>query len=343
MTEKNGLPRRRSHSHQGLRTSRRTPRKPRQQEEQDEGIGMEGEQELGGESDDDKPVRTPPRRSRSQNSLRQTRRRQQNRSLRTSTTDANALPDDQSVKSSSTVNTTKLNRTSRLRNRRSAAAATTEDRSDRSRSKSNSRRGLEGKGRRSVSGAITNSGDGRRPSVGAIAAGKDLGFLENSQRSSRSQRSLRSLGDSVSAPDEKFLKERKSRQDEILGQVLRKGADDDPSESNELDDVMEKPKSRARRPSLTRLTDARKRVQERMAKGPSDATRRVLSSDEEGEMDLNDDYDPRQLEDRQRTSLVQRVSNVVATPEKTRRKTLGSKSLSAGPLVQGSNKSNWDI
>lgn len=303
---------------------------------------MEGEQELGGGSDDDKPVRTPPRRSRSQNSLRQTRRRQQNRSLRTSTTDADALPDDQSVKSSSTVNTTKLNRTSRLRNRRSAAAATTEDR-DRSRSKSNSRRGLEGKGRRSVSGAINTSGDGRRPSVGAIAAGTDLGFLENSQRSSRSQRSLRSLGDSVSAPDEKFLKERKSRQDEILGQVLRKGADDDPSESNELNDETEKPKSRARRPSLTRLSDARKRVQERMAKGNSDATRRVLSSDEEGEMDLKDDYDARQLEDRQRTSLVQRVSNVVATPEKTRRKTLGSKSLSAGPLVRGSNKSNWDI
>ncbi|CAJ1953386.1 unnamed protein product [Cylindrotheca closterium] len=319
MAEENELPRRRSRSHQGLRTSRRTQRKQRQQEERAGGIGVEGEQELGGESDDDKPVRTPLRRSRSQNStLRQSRRRQ-NRTFRSSNPDGDAIPDDQSVKS---TNTTKLVRGSRLRNRRSANAAP----EDRDRSRSSSGRGLDGKERRS--------------SFGAIAAGTGVGAVENSQCS------FTDRGDSV-ASDEKFLKERKSRQDEIIGTVLsdcRKAAEEDPSESADLEEPI-KPKSLlTRRPSLTRLTDARKRVQERIAKGSSGEAAKALQSDEEGEMELKDDYDPRQLEDRQKTSLVQRVSNVVSTPEKTKRKTLRNLTLSPGsPLDSGGNKSNWDI
>ena len=166
----------------------------------------------------------------------------------------------------------------------------------------------------------------------------------------------RSFTDRSSATDDKFLQERKSRQDEILG--FKKAPEADRSESPpKVEEEQEKSKSRARRPSLTRLSDARKRVQERMAKGSGDPTRsdshsrrsardvtKELESDEEGEMALKDDYDAMQLKDRSSTSLVQRVSDVVKTPEKSRRKMLGSKSLSAtAPLVGGGTKSNWDL
>lgn len=342
MTEENDPTRRRSRSHQELSASR-SQRKQQQQEEHHEEIGVEGEQELGGESDDD---RDPRRRSRSHNSsLRQSRRRQ-NRSLRNSNPDADGIPGDQPAQSKDSNN---LTRTNRLRNRRSANAGI-EDRE--SRSRSGSRRGLDGKERRSSPGPMNTSSE-KRPSFGSIVAGTDLGLLENSQRS-HTDRSYRSLVDRVDsvASDENFLQERKSRQDAILGQVLgdyRKTGEDDPSKSTEVEEETEKPKSRPRRPSLTRLSDARKRVQERMAKRSSGSSNardaaKDIESGEEGEMVLKDDYDARLLEDRQKTTLVDRVSNVVSTPEKTKRKVVGTQSPKiASPLVIIGNKSNWDL
>eukprot|EP00980_Cylindrotheca_fusiformis_P028168 scaffold22583_cov106-Cylindrotheca_fusiformis.AAC.39 len=178
-------------------------------------------------------------------------------------------------------------------------------------------------------------------SVDAISADEpysdsnnDLGYTVDNAPANRSE-------------EENFLQERKSRQDEILG-FGRKKEEEPATEKQETGRVRTK-----RRPSLTGLIDARKRVQEKIpARVPTrerkDARNVGLDDpfDKFGEEELKGDteYDGRQLRDRSKPSLIDRVSNVVSSPE-TKGKVYRERTMDAPkvPIDARVTRTSWDL
>jgi hypothetical protein len=219
--------------------------------------------------------------------------------------------------------------------------------------------------RRSI-GSMADAGIGRRPSVASVTEGADSLMISSKSIS----------GETVaSAPvdrsqDEKFLKERKSRQDEILGVAMNERKKVEEKKKREDEPVPSKKEEEngrfkiKRRPSFSGLRDARKRVQEKFTEATAsdslnkeDMERKGAKKmdpekpeDEDREEDLKGDpeYDSRQLRDRTRTSLFDRVSGVVSTPE-TKKKFYREKRMQMqmkAPTVASGvrvNESSWDL
>lgn len=165
---------------------------------------------------------------------------------------------------------------------------------------------------------------------------------------------------------------RKRVQEKLTGATTSDGPNNGDEESGEEEAEEEKATRKReeengrfkikRRPSLTGLRDARKRVQEKLATAPStDSQTKVgierrgpkivkpedpSNESEEEDWKGDSDYNSSQLRDRRKSNLVDRVSNVVSTPEakrevyRERRMHMNAPTVAAGTRVK---TSNWDL
>jgi hypothetical protein len=169
--------------------------------------------------------------------------------------------------------------------------------------------------------------------------------------------------------DEKFLKERKSRQDEILGVAMNERKKVEEKKKREDEPVPIKTEEGSgrfkikRRPSLSGLNNARKRVQEKLTEAAASdfsnkedtekkSAKKIYPEEPEdedrGEEELKGDqeYDSRLIRERSKTSLFDRVSNVVSTPQTKKKvyleKRMQIKASTVPPGVRV-NQSSWDL